>query len=297
MPTMRFSIPKLGFLKKLLSKRPNAETTSESTGDVVFCKQKDEKISHSEPPPEECPICHDPVGIANPEGIVESWIHLHCGHKFGTHCIQTWLQESAERDPHSVPSCPICRSSAKHPCGHPVIMPAPRPSPFPIWATPIPPPSPHPQNRRVRRRLSRRVGHPLRPILQRPDRPHVQTVGECNTCAATAALEKSMRQTTTPGVDTAGSTSSRRGRNSERRAGIKSMLLPPSFRRSSNANSDSNEPEGLTTLINISSEHPTTIVRVPISHPEFQILCRVQPGDRIPRIPTPTPALNRRLSF
>ncbi|KAI0388693.1 hypothetical protein F5Y17DRAFT_451900 [Xylariaceae sp. FL0594] len=52
--------------------------------------------------------CHDPVGVTNPDGILESWVQLHCRHRFGTHCIQQWLQVSA-RHPWPIPTCPICR--------------------------------------------------------------------------------------------------------------------------------------------------------------------------------------------
>lgn len=136
MPRLRFPQVKLSFLKKLLPNKFNKsrpEATSEPIIEISSKKQQDEKEEAKEPPPEECPICHDPVGVANPEGILESWVHLHCNHKFGTHCIQTWLEESAERDPHAIPSCPICRSAAKHPCGHPVVLPALRFSPFHMW--------------------------------------------------------------------------------------------------------------------------------------------------------------------
>ncbi|KAI3316547.1 hypothetical protein HD806DRAFT_517338 [Xylariaceae sp. AK1471] len=304
MPRMRFPKVKLGFLKKLLHKRPDPDAIiSEPAPDVKSCKQKGEKAAHQEPPLEECPICHDPVGIETPEGIVESWVHLHCKHKFGTHCIQTWLQESAERDPHSIPSCPICRTTAKHPCGHPVLMPALRASPFTIWATPMPPmsppafPPPHLQSRRSRRRLTRRSGHPLRPMPPRVNRPRVQTVGECSTCAASAALEKTMRQMTTPSGETGGTTSGGRGRSGDRRAGIKSMLLPPSFRRPSNSTLEPSHDVTFTALFEVSDERPTPIVRMPMAHREYINLCRVHPEGSIPRVPTPTPVLNRRLSF
>ncbi|KAI4864640.1 hypothetical protein F4820DRAFT_328570 [Hypoxylon rubiginosum] len=199
----------LKFLKKLLSKKTDdvdRTPTPETLEEEVSPKSKKQQSSSSSPapePPEECPICHDPVGLANPEGIVESWTQLYCGHRFGTHCIQTWLQESLNRDPGASPSCPICRATAKHPCGHLVSPPL-----FPSiqlglgWQSPRPPPSPpqqqqqqqqrrhhyhHNHHQPVRRRLTRRAGHPLRP----PPQPlrRAQVVGECRTCAENAEFD------------------------------------------------------------------------------------------------------------
>jgi hypothetical protein len=159
---------------------------------------------------EVCSICHDAVGVVNPEGIVESWASLHCGHRFGSACLQTWLQESLERDQHSVldPSCPVCRTEARHPtCGHAVVSPRVRP-PLDSWHTVQ---YYHPPQRRPRRRLERRPGHPLRPasvVLQDgewqsrgrrqlglvPERRVAQVVGQCKTCADNAALDARMKQ-------------------------------------------------------------------------------------------------------
>ncbi|OIW30359.1 hypothetical protein CONLIGDRAFT_366200 [Coniochaeta ligniaria NRRL 30616] len=64
-----------------------------------------------------CPICQEPVGQRTPEGKIESWSKLPCGHKFGSHCIKHWLGLVAE----DRPCCPMCRQNASHLCGHPVL--------------------------------------------------------------------------------------------------------------------------------------------------------------------------------
>jgi hypothetical protein len=64
-----------------------------------------------------CPICQEPVGSRNPEGITEDWSCLPCGHRFGSHCIKHYLRIVAD----DRPSCPICRQIAYHGCGHPVL--------------------------------------------------------------------------------------------------------------------------------------------------------------------------------
>ncbi|KAI0144892.1 hypothetical protein BJ166DRAFT_79712 [Pestalotiopsis sp. NC0098] len=145
----------------------------------------------SSSPEEECPICHDPVGAANPEGTVESWTSLHCGHKFGDHCLQTWIQDSLDReDPHNPePTCPICRSVAKHPtCGHSVCAVPTFEMAWQAWQR-------YQQalmeetlggnlrpTVRPRNRLQRREGHPSRPTYT-PPRRMADTVGECTVCA------------------------------------------------------------------------------------------------------------------
>ncbi|XXH00578.1 hypothetical protein Hte_006926 [Hypoxylon texense] len=233
----------LKFLKKLLSKRTgnvDPSTAPETLAEEVSPKSKKQQSSVAAAPavepPEECPICHDPVGLANPEGIVEAWTQLHCGHRFGTHCIQTWLQESLNRDPNASPSCPICRATAKHPCGH-LVSPPLFPSIQLNWQSPRPPPSPptrrhhhhhhHHHHQPVRRRLTRRAGHPLRP----PPQPlrRAQVVGECRTCAENAEFdarvhklrERQQRQQT---GESMASTSSRSA------AAIKSII--PGLKRS-----------------------------------------------------------------
>ncbi|KAI1419322.1 hypothetical protein F5Y12DRAFT_267508 [Xylaria sp. FL1777] len=293
MPVIRFPKVKLGFLKKLFhnKSKPNAATKPAADGPS---KQQDEKTALQELPLEECPICHDPVGVTNPEGILESWVHLHCGHKFGTHCIQTWLQESAERDPHSIPTCPICRTAARHPCGHPVILPAPRLFSLTTWVpiqpsppSPPPPPTLHLEHQRPRRRLSRRWGHPHRPLPHHIDRAQVQTVGKCSTCAATAAAEeKRMRQMATPSIETGGAVYDRRSRNSDRRTGIKSMLLQTSLRRLSISSPESPRMESNNAFIGIQNDRAT-----PMAHREYINLCRTE--ITVARSPTPAPQINR----
>ena len=64
-----------------------------------------------------CPICQEPIGSKNPEGITEGWSLLPCGHRFGSYCIKHYLNVVAE----DRPSCPVCRQIAYHACGHPVL--------------------------------------------------------------------------------------------------------------------------------------------------------------------------------
>ncbi|KAH9904690.1 hypothetical protein F4778DRAFT_40192 [Xylariomycetidae sp. FL2044] len=172
------------------------------------------------PPEDECPICHDPVGVANPEGVTESWTKLYCGHEFGTHCIHTWLQDSINQSPNVNPSCPICRATAKHPCGH-LVCPPPFPSVFlqyqqqllqyqwdwgdaqvaaeharrsMLMSPSIPQPMQRTQRRRQRRRLTRRAGHPDCPPPPAPPVRYVQVIGECQTCAENAAFDAHMQR-------------------------------------------------------------------------------------------------------
>ncbi|KAI0491003.1 hypothetical protein F4859DRAFT_30750 [Xylaria cf. heliscus] len=307
MPTMQLPRVKLGFLKKLLPRKPDDAAVLEAATNSGADTQQDEKAAVRVVPLEECPICHDPVGVKNPEGILESWVHLHCNHKFGTHCIQTWLQESAERDPHSVPSCPICRTTAKHPCGHPVVLPARRLPPITVWSSmlPVPPglPSPtHIEGHRPRRRLSRRWGHPLRPLPPRPGRAYVQTVGECTTCAAAAAAaaaqETRMKQSASTSIEAGASAYAGRGRTHDRRTGIKSMLLQTSFRGRSTSTSEAAR-EDYSAFLGVFGERappparPLTIPRRDslnlslTAHRDSLTLCRTDVG--VPRSPTPIP--------
>ncbi len=62
-----------------------------------------------------CTICQETIGATTPEGIVETWAALPCGHRFGSYCIKTWLGLTEQ------PSCPICRREMAHSCGHPVL--------------------------------------------------------------------------------------------------------------------------------------------------------------------------------
>ncbi|KAI5867278.1 hypothetical protein GGS23DRAFT_168646 [Durotheca rogersii] len=194
----------LKFLRKLWPRKTRAVVTGAVPFDTAAAPEANKEAQPSSnqyqsPTPvpphlEECPICHDPVGIANPEGIIESWTKLHCGHKFGTHCIQTWLQESIDRDERANPTCPICRTTAKHPCGH-LISPLPLFSSMSFadsydWRLSRPPPAFAPLRRR--RRLTRRPDHPLRPPA--PPRRAAQTVGECRTCVANAEIRARLRR-------------------------------------------------------------------------------------------------------
>lgn len=160
------------------------------TSEII--SEKNQSRQDSPPPLEECPICQDAVGVPNPEGTIESWTALHCGHKFGDVCLQTWLQDSLEREdpqnPH--PTCPICRSVAKHPeCGHGVCV---VPTFEMQWyalqqyqtaaaeasaaAVPRPP-------MRHRNRLQRREGHPGRPSSFTPPKRTADKIGTCSVCA------------------------------------------------------------------------------------------------------------------
>ncbi|KAI1736693.1 hypothetical protein F4680DRAFT_254122 [Xylaria scruposa] len=307
MPRVQLPKVKLSFLKKLLLKKLDRGAIAEPATDLGPDTQQDEKAAVRSVSPEECPICHDPVGVKNPEGILESWVHLHCNHKFGTHCIQTWLQESVDRDPHSTPTCPICRTAAKHPCGHPVVLPARREPPITVWS-PVPPSLPVPSfstviesRARPRRRLSRRLGHPDRPLPPRPGRACVQTVGECTTCAATAAAaearEKRMKHSSS--VEAGATAYTGRDRIIDRRTGIKSMLLQTNFRGRRNSASESTRGEDYGPFLNAFGDHPSSSAR-PLSaaprdslnlsltgHRDSLTLCRVERS--VPRSPTPIP--------
>ncbi|KAI1322505.1 hypothetical protein F5Y16DRAFT_38323 [Xylariaceae sp. FL0255] len=328
--------PNLQFLKKLLPKRTQPHALSSLSEVIIDGKEQsgkeksNSKVEEKEEvvPPEECPICHDPVGILNPEGILESWVQLHCGHKFGSHCIQTWLQESAERDHNSSPCCPLCRTIAKHPCGHPVATPL--SSQFTIFLTRQPPmttTSRRSSRARPRRRLSRRSGHPrARPPLQPawPQRPNpqrlVQTVGNCNICKAAAEIEKSMiltpvarpeleiANTATPaapaatsgsgtatGNTTTASTGSRRfphgGMVRGTRKGIKSIIL--CFKRQAPHSILTARPGTRTILVGESGERYAGVVEA--MQPEdngygTRNVCRVHIEGTIPRTPTPMQA-------
>jgi hypothetical protein len=168
--------------------------TTEASAEIVLENTRFRK--DSPPPLEECSICHDPVGVPNPEGTVESWTSLHCGHKFGHVCIQTWLQDCLDReDPHNPdPTCPICRNIAKHPgCGHLVCLAPSLDLQWNAWqqfqaevmdatSTNFRPPN------RQRNRLQRRDGHPSNPSRpsHTPPKRTADTVGQCTVCAETS---------------------------------------------------------------------------------------------------------------
>jgi hypothetical protein len=49
-----------------------------------------------------CTICYEPYGVISPEGVREEALRLpDCKHVFGSHCLKTWLDDSAK--------CPYCR--------------------------------------------------------------------------------------------------------------------------------------------------------------------------------------------
>lgn len=64
-----------------------------------------------------CPICQEPIGSRHPEGVVEGWSVLPCGHCFGSYCIKRYLGIAA----HEQPLCPLCRREAYYACGHPCL--------------------------------------------------------------------------------------------------------------------------------------------------------------------------------
>ncbi|OTA67839.1 hypothetical protein K449DRAFT_185603 [Hypoxylon sp. EC38] len=275
----------LKLLKKLLPRKSDNATTASETQDDVSPKNKNKKSPAPEPP-EECPICHDPVGLANPEGIVESWTKLHCGHKFGTHCIQTWLQESINRDQNTNPSCPICRTTAKHPCGH-LISPPPFPSIQLNWQSPRPPPSPPRRPQQVRRRLTRRPGHPLRPPPQ--PRRRAQIVGECRTCIENAEFDARMRRIHEQRRQGTGDSAASAG--SSRAAAIKSII--PGLKRSSNT------VRATVVHVGIDPNEERDRDRDRDRH-RRSVLCTTtahMTSRGIPRRPTPPPGYSRRLSI
>ncbi|KAI0398115.1 hypothetical protein F5Y17DRAFT_214086 [Xylariaceae sp. FL0594] len=196
------------FEKRSSPARPSDVGKSEATR---------EKGCRPEPAPEDCPICHEPVGIETPEGVAESWVYLYCGHKFGTHCIQRWLQDSAEQDPHSVPTCPYCRRVARHPCGHAVSVPVPKPwYPYTIWPTALnlTPGRPYrPHNRQMRRRFERASRRPPGHTSQHPDPYRPQAVGQCSRCEANPSPKEMATQRVRPAVEGSDSTGGRRRGN------------------------------------------------------------------------------------
>ncbi|RYO76004.1 hypothetical protein DL766_009031 [Monosporascus sp. MC13-8B] len=148
------------------------------------------------PPLEECPICHDPVGIANPEGVVESWAELHCGHRFGTNCLQVWLRDSVGLNHSAQPSCPVCRTVARHPaCGHPIVVGGSLSLAARYYLQHQLPDQQ--QQQRARRRLERRAGHPQRPstlLLMDLSRDSPDEVGRCRACVENATIEALQRK-------------------------------------------------------------------------------------------------------
>ncbi|KAK3327893.1 hypothetical protein B0T19DRAFT_441824 [Cercophora scortea] len=64
-----------------------------------------------------CPICQETIGSRSPEGVVEGWSVLPCGHRFGSYCIKRYLRVVAD----DRPACPVCRQMTYHACGHPPL--------------------------------------------------------------------------------------------------------------------------------------------------------------------------------
>ncbi|RYP72364.1 hypothetical protein DL769_004473 [Monosporascus sp. CRB-8-3] len=162
--------------------------------------EKQAELTSPHPPPspplEECPICHDAVGIANPEGVIESWAELHCGHKFGSNCLQVWLRDSVSRNPNAQPSCPVCRTVARHPaCGHAIVVGGALSLAARYYLQHQLPSQQ--QQQRARRRLERRAGHPQRPspqLLMDLPRDSADEVGRCRACVENATVEALQRK-------------------------------------------------------------------------------------------------------
>lgn len=200
-------LPKLSKLSKLSPRRRRrqraedvepGETTMTTTQKKSADFHADEEDQEKKAPMEDCPICHDPVGVPNPENVVEAWTSLHCGHRFGTTCIQMWLQDSLDRnDPHNPnPTCPICRVVAKHPgCGHAVCPPQDLEMIIYIQNQQYLAAAQAALDRRPHRnRLQRREGHPSRPPSVVPRRL-ADTIGECPMCErAKQQEEESQRE-------------------------------------------------------------------------------------------------------
>ncbi|RYP69588.1 hypothetical protein DL771_006025 [Monosporascus sp. 5C6A] len=164
----------------------------------TIANEKQAELTPPHPPPspplEECPICQDPVGIANPEGVVESWAELHCGHKFGSNCLRVWLRDSVGRNHSAQASCPVCRTVARHTtCGHPIVVGGSLSLAARYY---LQHQLPDHHQQRTRRRLERRAGHPQRPsplLLMDLSRESSDDVGRCRACVENATLEALQR--------------------------------------------------------------------------------------------------------
>ncbi|KAI0124133.1 hypothetical protein BJ170DRAFT_598457 [Xylariales sp. AK1849] len=214
--------------------------------------EKPPVLTSTPPPPplEECPICHDPVGIPNPENTTESWTTLYCGHRFGTNCIQVWLQESLDRnDPRDPnPSCPVCRVEARHPgCGHAVSPTRELDVQWHVYQNQMQNAAYQPihlvagDRARGRRRLQRREGHPLRPSSQIwPPKQVADTVGQCGTCDEKQKYEERMKRI----MDRvqANNDAKYRPKLSDRRAGFKSYIPPQIRIRSTGSSGEPSSP-------------------------------------------------------
>ncbi|KAK8035274.1 hypothetical protein PG993_010269 [Apiospora rasikravindrae] len=261
-------------------------TTHRSKGDIISFKSAKSRVSMTKakpapPPPEECPICQDPVGIPNPEGVTEAWTSLKCGHKFGTVCIQTWLQDSIDRDPNGTPSCPVCRAAAKHPgCGHAICPPS---LDAQIWTQyqmrlQL---AQHQERerqllsgRRPRNRLQRRSGQPRPPS---PPRRTAETVGKCGLCKLNEARLKRIAEARTV-VHRAGQASSGATAGGATRR-VKSYL--PAQIRSMRSPGNSSGAETTISPSAMSREERQSRVR--------SVICNMQELARPSRSPTPAP--------
>lgn len=63
----------------------------------------------------DCPVCLDPIGAENLEGVTESAIKLVicCGQILGQLCLKKWLNEVNSHN-QFINSCPMCRSEFSH---------------------------------------------------------------------------------------------------------------------------------------------------------------------------------------
>ncbi|KAK8058432.1 hypothetical protein PG994_008880 [Apiospora phragmitis] len=259
-------------------------TTHRSKGDIISFKSAKSRASMTKtkpapPPPEECPICQDPVGIPNPEGITEAWTSLNCGHRFGTVCIQTWLQDSIDRDPNGTPSCPVCRAAAKHPgCGHAICPPSLDAQIWTQYQMRLQLAQHHERERqllsgrRPRNRLQRRSGQPRAPS---PPRRTAETVGECGVCKLNEARMKRITEARIV-VERDREMSSAAGGGSTRR--VKSYL--PAQIRSMRSPGSSSGAEPISPQA-MSREERQSRVR--------SVLCNMKELARPSRSPTPAP--------
>jgi len=60
---------------------------------------------------QKCPICHDRMGVANEDDIIEAPLRMVicCGQVLGATCLRTWLRELASHGSKGRESCPHCR--------------------------------------------------------------------------------------------------------------------------------------------------------------------------------------------
>lgn len=104
-----------------------------------------------------------------------------------------------------------------------------------------------------------------------------------------------MKQIAASRVEADSATMGGRGRNNDRRMGIKSMVIPTSLRRLSSTSMEPMRMEGHGTSIDMSSETSTPITPAPSGLRDYVNLCRTEAT--IARSPTPTPAFHQVVSF